>query len=833
MYRHRLLVLAALTGFAATPSGFAQQPCSNGVHVDGTVTDPTGALILGAQVQAGGQTTTTDAAGRFLLPCVPANMGTVVVEADGFSSATVQIAKKPGTTTHLAVHMQVAKVETEVQVGSDATGLDADRGAGTMNLNTEQVQQQLADDPDDLIQQLQIMGSSGGGAPESTTFVVDGFQNASAMPPKNSIASIRVNPDPYSPEYEGPTFQGGRVEITTKPGADKVHGALFFTDSDGMFNATDPFSLTATPASKQRYGFELSGPITSKKSDFSLALEKRDINEFNVVNAITLDTNGNQTPLHETVSAPQRLWIGSARGDWQASSKDVATLSFAANVNNLGNQGVGGLTLPEAGYSSLMGEYDRIILGCGTVLLLGSMGLNLSLARRPIANRYVRIDEMGRAQAIQYSDLSYSPREGEVRTYLTDWSTYRYTISRDTIAKKYPLNYYFLSSAVSSQLMNVDNANHLVSQVTNGQVEQNDVEVKNVTITSMTQETVQGSVITRGTALIAIDKLYSSATSHDPRTEHWLLSVTYYLNPKQVSDQAKIFPQFEILRWSSSMRLTMSIQARGASSTRACQSAALFREREFDVFVWEDGANFDMSAEGADVVTQCSEFDLGAFFEAGNFALLHLHGEREFSLGHLTVLTQFIERHAFENGVGALFCAGAAGRGHQLVGDAVVGESLVCHNFLSRAVDAGWRLLFQCAQMFTVEFIGFANQLLVKAAPSMFIATDKQDGGTLGIESKECAKRQMFVVRGSQFLHVGKCRSFNGIDIRPSEDRTFFLEKVYGCIEGLPFFRRKGLHPFPKLRRRANLVSHKIIMRCNSYNVKLIFPVAAASRGRR
>jgi type IV secretion system protein VirB5 len=189
----------------------------------------------------------------------------------------------------------------------------------------------------------------------------------------------------------------------------------------------------------------------------------------------------------------------------------------------------------------------RVIIGCGTVLLIGSMGLNLALARRPVANRYIRIDEMGRAQAIQYSDLNYSPREGEVRTYLTDWSTYRYTIGRDTIAKKYPLNYYFLSSALSSQLMNVDNSEHLASQVTSGQVEQNDVEVKNVTITSMTQETVQGSIIARGSALIALDKLYSSATSRDPRTEHWLLSVTYYLNPKQVSDQAKIFPQFEII----------------------------------------------------------------------------------------------------------------------------------------------------------------------------------------------------------------------------------------------------------------------------------------------
>ena len=180
-------------------------------------------------------------------------------------------------------------------------------------------------------------------------------------------------------------------------------------------------------------------------------------------------------------------------------------------------------------------------------LLLGSMGLIFSLAHRPIANRYIRIDEMGRAQAIEYSDLNYSPREGEVRTYLTDWANYRYTINRDTIAKKYPLNYYFLSQTLASQLMTEDNANHLVSQVVAGQIEQSDVEVKNVTITSMSEETVQGARIARGTALIALDKLYSPQNSREPRTEHWLLSMTYYLNPKQVSDQARIFPQFETI----------------------------------------------------------------------------------------------------------------------------------------------------------------------------------------------------------------------------------------------------------------------------------------------
>ena len=200
-------------------------------------------------------------------------------------------------------------------------------------------------------------------------------------------------------------------------------------------------------------------------------------------------------------------------------------------------------------YSSHYAERKayRFVIACGTALLFGSLWMNFSLAHRPIANRYIRIDEMGRAQAIQYTDLSYSPREGEVRTYLTDWANYRYTISRDTIAKKYPLNYYFMAQPLASRLMLEDNENHLVSQVSAGQVEQSDDEVKNVTITSMSQEILQGAEMARGTALIALDKLYSAQNSREPRTEHWLLSVTYYLNPKQVSDQARIFPQFETI----------------------------------------------------------------------------------------------------------------------------------------------------------------------------------------------------------------------------------------------------------------------------------------------
>ena len=143
--------------------------------------------------------------------------------------------------------------------------------------------------------------------------------------------------------------------------------------------------------------------------------------------------------------------------------------------------------------------------------------------------------------------MAYSPREGEVRTYLTDWANYRYTINRETISKKYPMNYYFLSMQLANQYMADDNAAHLVSQVLGDQIEESDVDIDGVTITSMSQETVKDAPIARGTALVNITKIYSPRNSRQPRKEHWVLSVTYYLNPAQVSAAAQTFPQFETI----------------------------------------------------------------------------------------------------------------------------------------------------------------------------------------------------------------------------------------------------------------------------------------------
>jgi hypothetical protein len=329
------------------------QTCS----LRGVVLDPSGAAVEGADVvlqAATPEQTTTDRHGSFVLHCAGNNPYHITVHANGFAESQVN----GRGSANITATLRIAEVHTVVEVGENSgVSVDADHGAGTHTLTAEDLKG-VADDPDDFKRQLQVLAASSGGAPGQAIITVDGFQNSSTLPPKSSIASIRVNPDMFSAEYDRPPYQGGRVEILTKPGRDSLHGALFFTDSDSVFNATDPFALSATPAGKRRYGFEFGGPIRKQQSDFFLALERRDINEFNVVNAVVLDSQGDEAPLSQNISAPQRLWIGSVRTDWQLNPKNMLAATYSANVTDSNNVGSGGLVLAEAGYNSTVSEQD-------------------------------------------------------------------------------------------------------------------------------------------------------------------------------------------------------------------------------------------------------------------------------------------------------------------------------------------------------------------------------------------------------------------------------------------------------------------------------------------
>jgi hypothetical protein len=334
----------------------AQQACSTGFKVEGQVADASGAVIPDAAVTTPeGDATTTSASGTFTFWCLQYRPHSVTVRADGFADRTTSFSPTRNRTISLRISLDIAEVNTSVTVGADSG--EESNALGSRTLGAAQIST-LADDPDELLQQLQDLAAAGGGTPGAATITVDGFQAPTRLPPKSSIASIRINPDMFSGQYEQAPYLGGRIEIFTKPGADRIHGALVFADSDSSFNANDPYSVSGTPASRRRYGFDLSGPIRRDKSGFAMALEKRDINEFSVINAIGLDQDLNQVALHQSIATPQTLWTSFFRSDWQFGTKNVTTVSLNADVNDMENQGVGGLTFVSAGASGHISEYD-------------------------------------------------------------------------------------------------------------------------------------------------------------------------------------------------------------------------------------------------------------------------------------------------------------------------------------------------------------------------------------------------------------------------------------------------------------------------------------------
>lgn len=334
--------------------------CDWNGRLSGVVQDPTKAVIVRASVTLTTKdkrrvSMMTDSQGTFLFSCLPSGNYTVDVVAEGFGIRRTEIKLAAGENKNIQVELRIA-TRHEI-VTSVPTSHDDDSDPGSMTLNELQLGS-LADDPEDFQRELQALAASSGGIPGQATITQDGFSGASRLPPKSAIREIRINPDLFSSEYENPPYQGGRIEIITKPGQAKYHGSVFFSTGGLPFNARDPLGHTIAPANRERYGTDFSGPLHSAQNDFSIHLEYRTLDESKAINTFSLNPQFQVVPFSDDVLSTHSQWTGLMRTDWKVSAKDNLTVSFSTHVNNSSNDGVGGTVLREAGYGTSLGEYS-------------------------------------------------------------------------------------------------------------------------------------------------------------------------------------------------------------------------------------------------------------------------------------------------------------------------------------------------------------------------------------------------------------------------------------------------------------------------------------------
>ena len=160
--------------------------------------------------------------------------------------------------------LSVRAVQEQVNVEADnvsTVSVDSSGNAGALVLQDSALDS-LADNPDDLAADLQALAGPAAG-PSGSSFYIDGFSTG-VMPPKDSIREIRINQNPFSPEFD--KLGLGRIEIFTKPGSDKLHGSGLFNLGTEVWNSRNPYAAVKAPFLLREYGGSIGGPLNRHAS---------------------------------------------------------------------------------------------------------------------------------------------------------------------------------------------------------------------------------------------------------------------------------------------------------------------------------------------------------------------------------------------------------------------------------------------------------------------------------------------------------------------------------------------------------------------------------------
>ena len=364
-------------------------PAASGV-LTGSVVDPSGATISNAQVHVESTSlrrdTSTDSTGRFSLS-LPPGVYKVLITSEGFEAftTTVKLTENAGSASiHAKLVIATQAEEVTVPAGDDTSTAQADNKSALI-LKGDALKT-LSDDDDTFQKQIQALAGSGDGQ-NGPSMYVDGFSGG-RFPPKNTIREIRINQNPYSAEYAEMGY--GRIEIFTKPGADKFHGQFFVGGNDSSFNTSNPYVGVQPPYHSFVIFGDMSGPINKKTSMF-LNIQYNNQQTNAIVDATTLNANLQPTSFTQAIANPTISADYSGRIDRQVTPNNTLVTKYDYASTQVTNGGVGLLVLPSQASNSTTSTQtlqieDTQVIGTKKISEAHFQYLRTRLRQTPVSN---------------------------------------------------------------------------------------------------------------------------------------------------------------------------------------------------------------------------------------------------------------------------------------------------------------------------------------------------------------------------------------------------------------------------------------------------------------
>src|SRR6202047_4874215 len=316
--------------------GVATQACGQTATIVGTVTDPSGGAVAGANVSVTHVETgqvyhlTSNGEGQYVAAELPIGHYNVKVEAPGFKAAEQKgVVLNVADRTRLDFQMYVGGASETITVEANAVRVQTESGE-VSNVITDQQLAQLAVNGRSIYQLAQLTpGASSqinnfvntpvggdsnvefnGMRQNHNIYLLDGGEDddrggaggMSIAPSTDAIAEFRALTSNYSSDYG--LSSAGTMTMVLKSGSSTLHAAAWEFNRNDAFDARNFFNPAPQPVAELRlnvFGFNVGGPVTlghlynpdKKKTFFFYNMEWRRLIQ-GIVN------NGQPVPLPST-----------------------------------------------------------------------------------------------------------------------------------------------------------------------------------------------------------------------------------------------------------------------------------------------------------------------------------------------------------------------------------------------------------------------------------------------------------------------------------------------------------------------------------------------------
>jgi hypothetical protein len=274
----------------------------------GTVTDPTGAVVPGAQLIATQVATSASREvasaqdGSYTFTVMPIGAYTLSVEKPGFQKAVVNAQLLLNQNLRVNLQLHVGAVGQAIQVSADSGQIELESPA-LGNVVGQKPIEELPLTGRNFLQLAQLQPGVNPPIPGTANLATPSTAGASAYSPQAngirpwdnlvlidgtydiepSLNTVMLVPNPetlselkvYTGDYEAEFGGAGGVvtNVVTRSGGNELHGSAFIFEIIDTLNARNYFAPIRAPQTRSDFGFTLGGPLQKDKTFWFVGYE--------------------------------------------------------------------------------------------------------------------------------------------------------------------------------------------------------------------------------------------------------------------------------------------------------------------------------------------------------------------------------------------------------------------------------------------------------------------------------------------------------------------------------------------------------------------------------